>query len=185
MATKLPLPSRTMRSSDVFQTPGAPYDPTQEAAADAYNDMLRARVNRDAASGRANDPMYYESDAQQLEKLANTPERGFGPTLAKRELAKRSEEGEYAAPGTGDLGQFAGGSGGGGKAKVDEDLNAGASAMKKGGVAKSAKYMSFSKTGKPAGMKKVTKMASGGMTSSASKRADGIAVKGKTRGKMV
>ena len=30
-----------------------------------------------------------------------------------------------------------------------------------------------------------TKMASGGMTSSASKRADGIAVKGKTRGKMV
>jgi hypothetical protein len=75
--------------------------------------------------------------------------------------------------------------GGGGKAKVDEDLNAGASAMKKGGVAKSAKYMSFSKAGKPAGMKKVTKMASGGMTSSASKRADGIAVKGKTRGKMV
>jgi len=36
------------------------------------------------------------------------------------------------------------------------------------------------------GMKKggATKMASGGMTSSASKRADGIAVKGKTRGKM-
>jgi hypothetical protein len=29
-----------------------------------------------------------------------------------------------------------------------------------------------------------TKMASGGMTSSASKRADGVAVKGKTRGKM-
>jgi len=183
MATKLPLPSRTMRSSDVFQTPGAPYDPTQEAAADAYNDMLRARVNRDAASGRANDPMYYESDAQQLEKLANTPERGFGPTLAKRELAKRSEEGEYAAPGYGDLGQFAGGSGGS-KAR-DEELNAGASAMKKGGVAKSAKYMSFSKTGKPAGMKKVTKMASGGSVSSASKRADGIATKGKTKGRFV
>ena len=38
------------------------------------------------------------------------------------------------------------------------------------------------------GMKKggeTKKMASGGMTSSASKRADGIAVKGKTRGKMV
>jgi len=36
------------------------------------------------------------------------------------------------------------------------------------------------------GMKKggATKMASGGMTSSASKRADGIATKGKTRGKM-
>ena len=57
--------------------------------------------------------------------------------------------------------------GGGGKAKVDEELNAGASAMKRGG--------------------KVKKMASGGMTSkvsSASKRADGIAARGKTRGKM-
>ena len=35
--------------------------------------------------------------------------------------------------------------------------------------------------GKPAGMKPVTKIASGG---SASSRADGIAVKGKTRGTM-
>jgi len=52
--------------------------------------------------------------------------------------------------------------------------------MKKGGM--TAKFMSFSKAGKPAGMKPVTKMASGGMT--ASRRADGIAVKGKTRGKM-
>ena len=63
--------------------------------------------------------------------------------------------------------EFGGTSGGGGKAKVDEELNAGASAMKRGG--------------------KVKKMASGGMTSkvsSASKRADGIAVKGKTRGKI-
>jgi hypothetical protein len=51
----------------------------------------------------------------------------------------------------------------------------------KGGM--TAKYMSFSKTGKPAGMKSVTKMASGGMT--ASSRADGCATKGKTRGKMV
>jgi hypothetical protein len=41
--------------------------------------------------------------------------------------------------------------------------------------------MSFSKTDKPAGMKKVTKMASGG---SASSRADGIATKGKTNCKM-
>ena len=57
--------------------------------------------------------------------------------------------------------------GGGGKAKVDEELNAGTSAMRRGG--------------------KVKKMASGGMTSkasSASKRADGIATKGKTRGKI-
>jgi hypothetical protein len=74
------------------------------------------------------------------------------------------------------------GGGGGGKAKVDEDLNAGASAMKKGGAVKSAKFMSFSKKGKPAGMKSVTKMASGGTT--ASGRADGIAQRGKTRGKM-
>ena len=72
--------------------------------------------------------------------------------------------------------------GGGGKAKVDEELNAGASAMKKGGAVKSAKFMSFSKKGKPAGMKPVTKMASGGTT--ASSRADGIATKGKTRGKI-
>ena len=52
--------------------------------------------------------------------------------------------------------------------------------MKKGGM--TAKFMSFSKKGRPAGMKPVTKMASGG---SASRRADGIATKGKTRGKMV
>jgi hypothetical protein len=56
-------------------------------------------------------------------------------------------------------------------------------AYKRGGATKSAKFMSFSKTGKPAGMKSVTKMASGGMT--ASKRADGIAQRGKTRGTMV
>ena len=49
----------------------------------------------------------------------------------------------------------------------------------KGGM--TAKFMSFSKKGKPAGMKKVTKMASGG---SASSRADGIATKGKTNCKM-
>ena len=46
--------------------------------------------------------------------------------------------------------------------------------MKKGGRI-SAKYMSFSKTGKPAGMKPVTKTARGG----------GIESKGKTKGRMV
>jgi hypothetical protein len=172
MATKLPYPSRTARNSDVFQTPGARYDLTQEAAADAYNDMLRARVMKDTANGRAKDPMYGVADARELETRANTPERGFGPLVAKRELAKRSEEGEFAAPGTGDLGQFAGGSGGGGggggsgKPRFDEE-GVSVEAFKRGG--------------------KVKKMASGGMTSkvsSASKRADGIAVKGKTRGKM-
>ena len=91
-------------------------------------------------------------------------ERGLGPTLAAGRLRKDSDEGRYAAPGYGDLGQFAGGSGSGGSKPRDEELNAGASAMKRGG--------------------KVKKMASGGMTFSASKRADGIAVKGKTRGKI-
>jgi len=166
MTTKLSLPPRVTRSSDAFRVPGASYDPAQVAAADAYNDMLRKRVYADNRSGRADDPMYGVADARELETLANTPERGFGPTLAKRELAKRSEEGEFAAPGTGDLGQFAGGSGG--SKPLDEELNAGASAMKRGG--------------------KVKKMVSGGMTSkasSASKRADGIATKGKTRGRFV
>ena len=63
------------------------------------------------------------------------------------------------------------------KANNEKMYNA-ASKMAKGGV--TAKYMSFTKTGKPAGMKPV--MAKGGMT--ASKRADGIAERGKTRGKM-
>jgi hypothetical protein len=50
----------------------------------------------------------------------------------------------------------------------------------KGGV--TSKYMSFTKTGKPDGMKPV--MAKGGVTrSSASKRADGCATKGFTKGK--
>jgi len=168
MATKLSLPPRVTRSSDAFRVPGASYDPAQVAAADAYNDMLRKRVYADNRSGRADDPMYDVADARELAKTAEIPVRGFDSTLAKRELAKRSEEGEFAAPGYGDLGQFVGGSGGGGKAKVDEELNAGASAMKRGG--------------------KVKKMASGGMTSkvsSASRRADGIATKGKTKGRFV
>ena len=91
-------------------------------------------------------------------------ERGLGPTLAAGRLRKDSDEGRYAAPGYGDQGQFAGGSGSGsgsgGSKPQDEELNAGASAMKRGGK---------------------VKMDSGG---SASSRADGIAVKGKTRGKM-
>jgi len=164
MATKLPYPSRVARSSDVFQTPGTPHDFTQEAVADSYNDMLRKRVNDDYKSGRANDPMYGVADARELETLANTPERGFGPLVAKRELLKRSEEGEFAAPGYGDLGQFAGSSGG-----KEERLDA----------------MEYEGDYKRGG--KVKKMASGGMTSkvsSASNRADGIAQRGKTKGRM-
>jgi hypothetical protein len=61
-----------------------------------------------------------------------------------------------------------GGGSGGSKPVTDEELTSGRSAMKKGG--------------------KVKKMASGGMTSkvsSASRRADGIATKGKTKGRFV
>jgi len=50
---------------------------------------------------------------------------------------------------------------------------------KNGGM--TAKFMSFSKKGKPAGMKPVTKMASGGSFRAS---ANGIAQRGKTRGKM-
>ena len=60
-----------------------------------------------------------------------------------------------------------GGGSGGSKPVTDEELTSGRSAMKKGG--------------------KVKKMASGGMTSkvsSASNRADGIAQRGKTKGRM-
>jgi hypothetical protein len=55
---------------------------------------------------------------------------------------------------------------------------------KKGGKVKdpTMSYQTYSKTGKPAGMKTVAvKKASGGSVSSASKRADGCAVRGKTR----
>jgi hypothetical protein len=61
-----------------------------------------------------------------------------------------------------------------------ENTNPMGDTFKKGGKVAS-KYMSFSKSGKPAGMKEVKKMSDGG---SASKRADGIAQRGKTRGKM-
>ena len=134
MATKLSLPPRVTRSSDAFRVPGASYDPAQVAAADAYNDMLRKRVYADNRSGRADDPMYDVADARELAKTAEIPVRGFDSTLAKRELVKRSEEGEYAVPGYGDQGQFAGGSGG--SKPRDEELNAGASAMKRGGKVK-------------------------------------------------
>jgi len=98
-------------------------------------------------------------DVAIMEGTAPIMPRNRTETIAN--LRKDSDEGRYAAPGYGDQGQFAGGSGSGGSKPRDEELNAGASAMKKGG--------------------RVKKMASGG---SASSRADGIAVKGKTRGKM-
>jgi len=111
MAT-LPFPPRAAYNSMTFQDPNGPYSDAQQSAADAYNDMLRDRVRADIASGRRNDPMYGVSDPMQLELRANTPERGFGPMVARNELLKRSDAGEFAAPGFGDLGQFAGSSGG-------------------------------------------------------------------------
>jgi hypothetical protein len=69
------------------------------------------------------------------------------------------------------------------QAKINKILG-----MKSGGKIKdpTMTYQTYSKTGKPAGMKTVTvKKASGGSVSSASKRADGCAIKGKTKGRMV
>ena len=64
------------------------------------------------------------------------------------------------------------------KRNTGETTNPAGDSYKKGGM--TAKYQSFSKTGKPDGMKKVTKMANGGFV----RAADGIAQRGKTRGKM-
>ena len=100
-------------------------------------------------------------DVAIMEGTAPIMPRNRTGTIAN--LRADSDAGRYAAPGYGDQGQFAGGSGIGGK---EERLDA----------------MEYEGDYKRGG--KVKKMASGGMTSSASKRADGIAVKGKTRGKM-
>jgi hypothetical protein len=67
------------------------------------------------------------------------------------------------------------------KGKPPQDVDSASAPVKKAKGGMTAKFMSFSKKGKPAGMKKVTKMASGG---SASSRADGVATKGKTNCKM-
>jgi hypothetical protein len=112
----LPLPSRTMRSSDAFQVPGQPQDASQFAAADAYNDIIRSRVIDDTATGRLTDGNrgYYQATPDQLTGMAQG--RGsFGPGFARDELGARSNAGEFAVPGYGDLGQFAGGRGGSGK----------------------------------------------------------------------
>ena len=114
-----------------------------------------------------------------LDKLMGKSEAGAGrgfvnpPTIAEMEDAKRSPAEREARQMMRDR-----------KAAKDAEAayNKAVSSegMAKGGM--TSKYMSFSKTGKPDGMKSTTKMASGG---SASKRADGIATKGKTRGTMV
>jgi hypothetical protein len=65
---------------------------------------------------------------------------------------------------------------------MPQDQMGNATGMKKGGKVKDSMYMSFSESGKPAGMKPV-KMASGGSVFRSS--ANGIAERGKTKGKMV
>ena len=107
----LPLPSRTMRSSDAFQVPGQPQDASQFPAADAYNDILRNRVIADTSTNRLNDPNrgYYQATPSDLTQMADNTKFGISSGMAQKELASRSNEGEFAVPGYGDLGQFAGG----------------------------------------------------------------------------
>ena len=112
------------------------------------------REQFDADVDRAKKGLY----KQKGEAAIYSRERGLGPGMAAKRLRDRGVDIE---------GMIA-------NEPTDSD-------MKKGGKVKS-KYMSFSKTGKPDGMKSVKKMASGGMT--ASGRGDGIAQRGKTRGKM-
>lgn len=111
MAQPLPYPSRTVRSSDAFQVPGQPQDPSQFAVADAYNDMLRNRVIGDTATNRLNEfnGEYYRATPDELAQMAGNTKFGFSSTMAQKELNSRSNEGEFAVPGHGDLGQFAGG----------------------------------------------------------------------------
>ena len=107
----LPLPSRTMRSSDAFQVPGQPQNPSQFASADAYNDILRNRVIADTSTNRLNDANlgYYQATPNDLAQMAGNTKFGISSGMAQKELASRSNEGEFAVPGYGDLGQFAGG----------------------------------------------------------------------------
>jgi hypothetical protein len=107
----LPLPSRTMRSSDAFQVPGQPQDASQFPAADAYNDILRNRVIADTSTNRLNDSNrgYYQATPSDLTQMAGNTKFGISSGMAQKELASRSNEGEFAVPGYGDLGQFAGG----------------------------------------------------------------------------
>ena len=116
--------------------------------------MATEREQFDADIERAKRGLYKKPG----EAAIYSRERGLGPGMARRRLEERGVDIE---------GLIA-------NEPTDSD-------MKQGGTVKSAKYMSFSKTGKPAGMKPVKKMASGG---SASKRGDGIAQRGKTKGKM-
>jgi hypothetical protein len=126
-------------------------------AIDEKTDLGKKMVEK-SGMGRLAEKAVNARDKVELSQSAKDRLEDEEVDSAVREVMAREKAGEFA-PGRGD-----------------------SEAMKRGGSVKTAKYMSFSKTGKPAGMKSVTKMASGGVT--ASRRGDGIAQKGKTRGKM-
>ena len=130
MAT-LPYPPRAAYNSMAFQDPNGPYSDAQQNAADAYGDIVKARLTNDRLSGRSqSEPFtammgntstgplsntYYSASANALTNVANRPfsadANNFADssiTRARNELLNRSNEGEFAAPGYGDLGQFAG-----------------------------------------------------------------------------
>jgi hypothetical protein len=127
----LVAPPRAAYNSMAFQDPNGPYSEAQQNAADAYGDIVRARLSNDRTSGRSqSEPFtpgmgntsagplsntYYSASADALTNVANRPfsadANNFADsniTRARNELNLRSNEGEYAVPGYGDLGQFAG-----------------------------------------------------------------------------
>ena len=55
------------------------------------------------------DPRDYDSVMRDV-KRSQSPERGLSPMVAGQALARDSDAGRFAAPGSGDLGQFAGSS---------------------------------------------------------------------------
>jgi len=128
---KLTAPPRAAYNSMAFQDPNGPYSDAQQNAADAYGDIVKARLSNDRESGRSqSEPFtrgmgntstgplsntYYSASADALTNVANRPfsadANNFADsniTRARNELGLRSNEGEFAVPGYGDLGQFAG-----------------------------------------------------------------------------
>ena len=127
----LTAPPRAAYNSMAFQDPNSPYSQTQQNAADAYGDIVRARLYNDRQSGRSqSEPFtrgmgntstgplsntYYSASSNALTNVANRPFTGennpsdINVLRARKELGLRSDEGEYAIPGYGDQGQFFGG----------------------------------------------------------------------------
>jgi hypothetical protein len=127
----LVAPPRAAYNSMAFQNPNGPYSEAQQNAADAYGDIVKARLYNDRESGRSqSEPFtrgmgntstgplsntYYSASSDALTNVANRPFSTDANTpadsnilRARNELGLRSNEGEYAVPGYGDLGQFAG-----------------------------------------------------------------------------